>query len=74
MEKSFLELFSRLQTRDINDMSPNVFTFVVKQEVPNDEDVEWLYTSCLFYEKSFLELFARLQTRDISDMSSNPFT
>ena len=52
----------------------DVFTFVVKQEVPNDEDVEWLYTSCLFYEKSFLELFARLQTRDISDMSSNTFT
>ena len=52
----------------------DVFTFVVKQEVPNDEDVEWLYTSCLFYEKSFLELFARLQTRDISDMSSNLFT
>ena len=29
----------------------DVFTFVVKQEVPNDEDLEWLYPSCSFYEK-----------------------
>ena len=31
----------------------DVFTFVVKQEVPNDEDVEWLYPSCSLYEKEF---------------------
>ena len=52
----------------------DVFTFAVKQVVPSDEDLEWLYLSCLLYEKSFLELFARLQTRDISDMLPNPFT
>ena len=27
MKKSFLELFARLQTRDISDMSPNRFTW-----------------------------------------------
>ena len=35
----------------------DVFTFVVKQEVPNDEDVEWLYPSCLFYVKEFFRAF-----------------
>ena len=31
----------------------DVLTFVVKQVVPSDEDLEWLYLSCLLYEKSF---------------------
>ena len=36
---------------------PPTFTFAVKQEVPNDEDVEWLYPSCLFYVKKFFRAF-----------------
>ena len=51
----------------------DVFMFLVKQVVPSDEDLKWLYPSCLLYEE-FLQLFARLQTRDISDMPPNPFT
>ena len=47
----------------------------LKQGVPSDEDLGWLYPICLLYEKEFLlELFARLQSRDINDMSPNPFT
>ena len=52
----------------------DVFMFVVKQGVPSDKDLEWLYPSCLFYGKDFLKLFARSQSRDINGMSSNPFT
>ena len=52
----------------------DVFMFVVKQGVPTDEDLEWLYPSCLLYGKSFLELFARSQSRDLNGMSPNPFT
>ena len=52
----------------------DVFMFVVKQGVPRDEDLEWLYPSCLLYGKIFLELFVRLQTRDINGISPNPFT
>ena len=52
----------------------DAFTFLVKQVVPSDEDLEWLYPSCLLYKNNFLELFAQLQTRDIYDMSPNPFS
>ena len=52
----------------------DAYTFLVKQGVPSDEDLEWLYPSCLLYKNSFLELFARLQTRDVNDMSPNPFS
>ena len=31
----------------------DVLTFVVKQVVPSDEDLEWLYPSCLLYEEFF---------------------
>ena len=29
------------------------FTFLVKQGISSDEDLEWLYQSCLLYEKEF---------------------
>ena len=52
----------------------DVFMCLVKQGVPSDDDLEWLYPSFLLYEKEFLELLARLQTRDINGLSPNPFT
>ena len=51
----------------------DVFMFVVKQGVPNDKDLEWLYPSCLLYGKDFLKLFVRSQSRDINGMSPNSF-
>ena len=30
----------------------DVSTFLVKQGVPSDEDLEWLYASCSLYEKA----------------------
>ena len=33
----------------------DVLMFVVKQEVPSDEDFEWLYPSCLLYGKCFFK-------------------
>ena len=35
----------------------DVFMFVVKQIVPSDEDLEWLYPSCLLYGKDFFRAF-----------------
>ena len=35
----------------------DVSTFLVKQGVPSDEDLEWLYPSCSLYEKEFFRAF-----------------
>ena len=35
----------------------DVLMFVVKQGVPSDGDLEWLYPSCLLYGKYFLRAF-----------------
>ena len=35
----------------------DVFMFVVKQGVPSDKDLEWLYSSCLLYGKDYFRAF-----------------
>ena len=35
----------------------DVFMFLVKQGVPSDEDLGWLYPSCFVYEKEFFRAF-----------------
>ena len=35
----------------------DVSTFLVKQGVPSDEDLEWIYPSCSLYEKEFFRAF-----------------
>ena len=37
----------------ISMLSCDVFMCLVKQGVPSDEDLEWLYPSCLLHEKEF---------------------
>ena len=37
----------------ISMLSCDVFMCLVKQGVPSDEDLEWLYPSFLLYEKEF---------------------
>ena len=37
----------------ISMLSGDVFMCLVKQGVPSDEDLEWLYPSCSLYEKEF---------------------
>ena len=51
----------------------DVFKFLVKQGVPSDEDLEWLYPSCLLYEKESFLRFRSIATRDIDHMWPNPF-
>ena len=43
--RTYYPLYSHLDT------CCAVFTFLVKQVVPSDEDLEWLYPSCLLYKK-----------------------